>query len=84
MLNKIDKSDKHTLYVNDGKDISAFMKWDGCCQIFIHYNGSDINLQSGDGVDTIHICYLEDFIGFLQELKEESKKYFDTKHTKGE
>lgn len=61
-----------------GGGIEAIVKYDGCVEIFIFFNGALPGKQNNDPdyIDSIHICDLDKFIQQLQELKDLSEQHF--------
>ena len=45
---------------------SAFIKWDGCCEIKRIHNKD----HNSDSIDRIHICDVPQFIKILQSLED--------------
>lgn len=46
--------------------IGIEMRWDGCCDIRIHYNNSTVSNPIPQHINYIHICELKKFIEVLE------------------
>jgi hypothetical protein len=49
--------------VDDGGLIEAYIKWDGCCEIYKKFFGP------AESYDQIHICDIPSFIKRLEEIE---------------
>lgn len=58
-------------WYNSKLGYSARIKFDGCTELFRHFNGDNNywGLKEGD-YDKIHICGLKDFINMLEDIKD--------------
>jgi len=69
---KVDKikTQSHWLQLEDatGDLYSAFIKWDGCCEIS--------RCDSNDHEDNIHMCDIDEWIDRLQSMKKAALKHF--------
>lgn len=63
-------------FISDNGMIVIYQKWDGCCDITVHYNGSTVyEPTSHFGIpnySSIHICELKEFIDILNEAYKQS------------
>lgn len=58
-------------WYNENLGYSARIKFDGCVDLFRHFNGDQnwFGLKEGD-YDNMHICGLKSFIEMLEEIKD--------------
>ena len=66
------KEHTHAITIKHDR-ISAFIKWDGCCEVSLCFNENDW--------DTIHVCSIPNFIEELQAIEEFRVKYFKQQGT---
>lgn len=65
----------------DCRNQSAYIKWDGCTDYNKYDNGytedDEYSADKEENTDYIHVCYIEEMIQRLQELKQIAKEHFD-------
>jgi len=72
------KTDEYLLELHDPEDwYKAGVRWDGCIHFYQSMNRR-LNEQDPNSLDVsyIHICYIDDFIKRLQEIKQKAIEHF--------
>ena len=66
-----DSENSVVLYMVDDFDkLEVRCKWDGCCDIRVHFNNSTVSHPVPDEEQYVHICELKEFIDNLTHVYE--------------